>query len=208
MRIIRTCKEMGIRTVAVYSTADRDAAARAAGARVRLHRRPAAGGQLSQHECDPDPGSLRRRMWRHPSRLRLPERKPAVCRQHLAQQCGLTFIGPKPGRHRRSSATRPMARQYDAGGRSAGRARQQADRRHASRKHGQLAEHDHLSAHHQGGQRRRWQRHAHRAQRGGARACVPQRQRARPRPASDDEDVYMEKVHRASQARRGPGAGR
>ena len=54
VRIIRACREMGIKTVAVYSEADRDGAAHAAGRRGHLHRTGAFHGELSEYGADPD----------------------------------------------------------------------------------------------------------------------------------------------------------
>lgn len=92
VRIIRTCKEMGIRTVAVYSTADRDAL------HVQLaHESVCIGGPrpaesylnmnaLIQAACSTGCDAI------HPGFGFLSE-NPQFAR--LVEQCGLTFIGPK-----------------------------------------------------------------------------------------------------------------
>ena len=93
---------------------------------------------------------------RHPSRLWLSERKPAVRSTDTAVQSDL--YRSQPGRHRKARQQGPCPSD-DAGGRSAGHSRQQADR--AKRRGSTVAgRDDHLSADHQGGQRRRWQRYA------------------------------------------------
>ena len=46
VRVIRACHELGIEAVAVYSTADRDVARRAARRPRRLHRPAARGAEL------------------------------------------------------------------------------------------------------------------------------------------------------------------
>ena len=92
VRIIRTCKEMGIRTVAVYSTADRDAL------HVQLaHESVCIGGPrpaesylnmnaLIQAACSTGCDAI------HPGFGFLGE-NPQFAR--LVEQCGLIFIGPK-----------------------------------------------------------------------------------------------------------------
>ena len=92
VRIIRTCKEMGIRTVAVYSTADRDAL------HVQLaHESVCIGGPrpaesylnmnaLIQEACSTGCDAI------HPGFGFLSE-NPQFAR--LVEQCGLIFIGPK-----------------------------------------------------------------------------------------------------------------
>ena len=92
VRIIRTCKEMGIRTVAVYSTADRDAL------HVQLaHESVCIGGPrpaesylnmnaLIQAACSTGCDAI------HPGFGFLSE-NPQFAR--LVEQCGLIFIGPK-----------------------------------------------------------------------------------------------------------------
>ena len=92
VRIIRTCKEMGIRTVAVYSTADRDAL------HVQLaHESVCIGGPrpaesylnmnaLIQAACSTGCDAI------HPGFGFLSE-NPQFAR--LVEQCGLIFIAPK-----------------------------------------------------------------------------------------------------------------
>ena len=74
LRIIYACRELGIKTVAVYSEADENSAARPVRRRGRLHRPGAQRRQLSERAG----GDQRRRdhrRRRHPSRLRLPVRE-------------------------------------------------------------------------------------------------------------------------------------
>ena len=70
-RVIRTARAMGLRTVAVYSEADRDAMHVAHGRRGRAARAGAGARQLSQHRARDRGGAPDRRRGRA-SRLRLP----------------------------------------------------------------------------------------------------------------------------------------
>ncbi len=93
VRIIRTCKEMGIRTVAVYSTADQDAL------HVQLaHEAVCIGGPrpaesylnmnaILQAACSTGCDAI------HPGFGFLSENPQFAA---LTQQCGLIFIGPSP----------------------------------------------------------------------------------------------------------------
>lgn len=93
VRIIRTCKEMGIRTVAVYSTADRDAL------HVQLaHESVCIGGPrpadsylnmnaILQAACSTGCDAI------HPGFGFLSENPQFAA---LTQQCNLIFIGPSP----------------------------------------------------------------------------------------------------------------
>ena len=74
LRIIRACRELGIRTVAVHSTADANAPPRPLRRRGGVHRPAALARELPQHPGHPlrggdHPGR------RHPPRLRLPLRE-------------------------------------------------------------------------------------------------------------------------------------
>ena len=53
VRIIRACREMGIKTVAVYSEADRDSPSYAVSGRGHLHRPRSVGRKLSEYGADP-----------------------------------------------------------------------------------------------------------------------------------------------------------
>lgn len=93
LRILRTCKEMGIETVAVYSEADADALhVRLADEAVCIGPAPAADSYLNMNNvleaallsgCD----SI------HPGYGFLSENARFA---HLVRQCGLIFIGPSP----------------------------------------------------------------------------------------------------------------
>ena len=93
VRIIRTCKEMGIRTVAIYSTADKDAL------HVQLaHEAVCIGGPrpadsylnmnaILQAACSTGCDAV------HPGFGFLSENPQFAT---LVEQCGLIFIGPRP----------------------------------------------------------------------------------------------------------------
>ena len=93
VRIIRTCKEMGIRTVAIYSTADKDAL------HVQLaHESVCIGGPrpadsylnmnaILQAACSTGCDAI------HPGFGFLSENPQFAT---LVEQCGLIFIGPRP----------------------------------------------------------------------------------------------------------------
>ena len=49
LRVICACKELGIRTVAIYSEADRNSLPRAFRRRSHLHRPAATGAELPEH---------------------------------------------------------------------------------------------------------------------------------------------------------------
>ena len=92
LRVARTCRELGIRTVAVYSTADRDSAVvRFADETVHIGPTSAAA-QLPERGGDHRGGAADRRGGRAP-RLRVPLRGSRL----FAEACdahGLRFIGP------------------------------------------------------------------------------------------------------------------
>ncbi len=77
LRILRACKEMGIKTVAVYSKADKELMHSGPGRRIRLHRSGLGRPLLPAH-----PGHHRRgrsdRRHRHSPRLRFPLRKTLI----------------------------------------------------------------------------------------------------------------------------------
>ena len=189
LRVLRACKELGIATVAVHSTADADAMHVQARRRERLHRPAAGARQLSQH-----PGAARglrdHRRGSGASGLRLPLRERALRRN------------PRRPRHR---LHRPEGRAYPPDGRQdrgeAQRAKRSAspcvpgseggvtddDEAHAHRRR------DRLSGAHQGGGRRRRARHEGRAH---ARTSSPTRlqtARTEAKAAFGDDAVYLEK---------------
>ena len=84
LRVARACRELGVKSVAVYSTADAESARRAVRRRGRLHRPAAAGQELPPHPEHHRRGAEDRRR-RDPPRLRLPLRGP-VLRRDLRRQ--------------------------------------------------------------------------------------------------------------------------
>ena len=204
LRILRACKELGIATVAVHSTADADAMhVRLADESVCIGPPPAAR-QLSQY-----PGS-RRGLRDHrrrcgPSRLRLP--RPRT---------------PASPRSSRSTASPSSARPPSTSGSWATRSRPSAppkrlgipvvpgsdgavtdDRGGAARR-----SRDRLSGDGQGGGGRRRPRHEGRAHRGRARATPSRTARTEAKAAFGDDDVYLEKYLAQPAAYRGAGARR
>ena len=92
-RVFRTCRDLGLATVAVYSDADAAAAARARGRR----RRPAARQRAADTYLRADllvEAARRAGRRRGPSRLRLPVGERRFAGAVLA--AGLTWIGPPP----------------------------------------------------------------------------------------------------------------
>ena len=160
LRIHRACREMGIRTVAVHSTADAQRDACAARRRERLHRPAAGARQLSQHRRDPLGGGDHRRR-RDPSRARVSRRE---CRFR------------RDRRGARLRLHRPRARAYPADGRQGGgkdgggassasrRCRAPRARARSGRGRGR-GRRDRLSGADQGGGGRRRTRHADRPRR-------------------------------------------
>ena len=96
-RIIRTLRRMGVRSVAVYSEADRHAMHVVAADEAHLHRPRPGGAELSGHRTDHrgGPGDRRRG---HPSGLRLPDRERRLRRG--LRSAGIVFIGPTPAQMR------------------------------------------------------------------------------------------------------------
>ena len=93
LRIHRACHEMGIKTVAVHSTADTDAMHVRLADESGLHRPAAGARQLPQHPRH-HLGRRDHRRRRDPSRLRLPLGERALRR--IVEAHGIIFIGPKP----------------------------------------------------------------------------------------------------------------
>ena len=160
-RIIRTAQRMGIRTVAVYSDADRDALHVAlADEAVRIGPPPAAR-QLSAHRR----ASSRRRAQTgaeaHPSRLRLPVRERRL-RRGLRRRPASSSSARRPSRDPRDGLE--GRRQGADGRRPACRScRAITATTRTSRRCAGEAARDRLSGADQGGRRRRRQGHARRA---------------------------------------------
>ena len=127
LRILRTCREMGIRTVVAHSTADARLAARAARRRVDLHRARRARGRAtstSRASSRPPRSPTARRST--PATASSP-RTPAFA--EVCRACGITFIGPSPGGHPADGRQGPGARDGQAGGRAGGAGQRGAARR-------------------------------------------------------------------------------
>ena len=113
LRIHRACHEMGIKTVAVHSTADADAMHVRLADEADLHRPAAGHRQLPQHPQH-HLGRRNRPRRRDPPRLRLPLRKRAVRRDrrepqhHLGRAQARAY--PDHGRQDRGQAHRRQAR--------------------------------------------------------------------------------------------------
>ena len=108
LRIHRACREMGIQTVAVHSTADSDAMHVRLADEIGLHRPAAGARQLSQHPGDP--------VGRRPSPAPTPSiPATASCRRtpsfaEAVEAHGFTFIGPTP-EHIRMMGDKIVAKQ-------------------------------------------------------------------------------------------------
>ena len=104
LRILRTCREMGIRTVVAHSTADAGLAARAAGRRVHLHRPRRGPRQLPQYPQH-HLGRRHHRRRGHPSRATAssPRTRPSP---RSAGPAASPSSAPRP-RPSASWATRP-----------------------------------------------------------------------------------------------------
>ena len=128
LRIIRTCREMGIRTVVAYSTADAALAARARWPTSRsASGRPRPRAELPQH---PEHHLGRRRS--PTARRSIPatgssRRTPTFA--EICRACGITFIGPSPEAIR-LMGDKAQAREHgQAGGRAGGAGQRGAARR-------------------------------------------------------------------------------
>ena len=179
LRVLRACKELGIATVAVHSTADDDAMhVRLADESVCIGP-PPAKRQLSQHSgaaC----GMRDHRRRRRASGLRLSLRERALCRNSRRAQCA--FHRPAPGAHPpdgrqdRGQARRQATRHSD---------RPRLRRRRRLRRGGvPTGARRRLSADAQGLRRRRRARHEGRARRERARFGAGDRRARKPRPRS------------------------
>ena len=163
-RVIKTARRMGIKTVAVYSDADRDAV-HVAMADEAVHIGPAAASRIvSRHREDRRGLQEDRRPGRSP-RLRLPVRargfpEGARSRRHRVHR-------PQPRRHRRHGR---QDRVEEGGGRRRGLDRAGLPRRdRIARACQDDRRRDRLPGHDQGLRGRRRQGHAHRllGRRGG-----------------------------------------
>ena len=137
LRIIQACRELGIKTVAVYSTADRDSLHVTLRRRGRLHRPAAVAGELPQHL-----GASSRPPRSPAPTPSIPATASCPRTPHFAEvceECQLTFIGPRPeairlmgdkakaradgdGRRRADAPRQPRAARRRRGGRGAWRA--------------------------------------------------------------------------------------
>ena len=104
LRVMRTARAMGLRTVAVYSSADADAEHVLPGRPGRVHRRGAAGAELPEHRRAHRGGPHQRRRC-GASRLRLPGRERRPSRRPAAMPAWCSSA-PRPKRSARW-ATRP-----------------------------------------------------------------------------------------------------
>ncbi len=111
LRVIRACREMGIQTVAVHSTADcrRDACAH--GRRKRLHR-PAAGARTAICRCPAiiSACEITGAQAIHPGYGFLSENANFV---QIVEDHGITFIGPT-AEHIRIMGDKITAKETDA----------------------------------------------------------------------------------------------
>ena len=168
LRIERACKELGIATVAVHSTADADAMhVRLADESVCIGA-PSGEGQLSQHSAD-RLGLRDHRRRRRASGLRLPLRECPLCRDPRRARDHLhrseRRACPAHGRQDRGEGDREVARPS---------ARSRLRRAHHQPRRGDEGrERDRLSRAGQGGGGRRRARHEGRPCRGRTRrrAC-------------------------------------
>ena len=194
VRIMRTCRELGIASVAVYSDADRDALhVEMADQSFRIGPAQASASYLSI-EAILDAARRSRATMIHPGYGFLSERAQFA---QAVTEAGLTFVGP-PRRGDRGDGRQ--------GGRSAGRRRQRdADRSRHPRAGGHEAGEeagraDRLPAAGEGRLRRWWQGDAHRARRRPSRGS-PQARRPR-------SPVVLRAARGVPRALRRPGAPR
>ena len=179
LRVIRACRELGIESVAVHSTADADALHVKFADEKRVHRPAAGAAELPEHPGDHQRRRGHRRR-RDPPRLRLPRRERRV-RRDRRSTAACTSIGPQPEVMRlmgdKISARKAMS---EAGvpilpGTGVIETDREAERgRRAHR----------LPGHHQGVGRRRRPRHEDRRGAGSACARSSRRRAPRRRPAS------------------------
>ncbi len=202
-RIIKTARRMGIKTVAVYSEADRDALARRDGRRGRAHRPAARRPVLSRSSTRSSPPAARPGAEAvHPGYGFLSEREAFPV---ALEKAGIVFIGPNPRRHRRHGR---QDRIQEGGRQGQGLHRARPSRRDRRPQAGREdRRRDRLSRDDQGLGRRRRQGHAHRLQRQGVR------RRLRPRALGSQVQLRRRphlhrEVHRQPAPHRDPGAGR
>ena len=187
-RVIKTARKMGIKTVAVYSDADRDALhVEMADEAVHIGPPPAAQSYLLIDKII-DACKQTGAEAVHPGYGFLSEREAFPI---ALEKAGIVFIGPNPKAiaamgDKIESKKAAAARQGLDRPRLRGRDRRRQARRQDRRR-------DRLSGHDQGLRRRRRQGHAHRLQREGGRGRLPARALRGQVVSFGDDRMFIEK---------------